>query len=85
MGMATGPLMGVAVASVKAERSGTASALINVARLTGATIGVATLGAVFAHLGGDAGGLRYAMLLGGIVQITSAAFAWTTSRKPKPA
>lgn len=48
MGLATGPLMGAAVGVVAAGRSGTASALINVARMTGATIGVAVLGAVFA-------------------------------------
>lgn len=43
MGLATGPLMG---AAVSAARSRTAAALINVARMAGATIGVAILGAV---------------------------------------
>lgn len=69
MGFATGPLMGAAVGAVTAARSGTAAALINVARMAGATIGVAVLGAVFAAAGGDAGGLGYAMLLGGLVQV----------------
>ena len=44
MGINTGPLMSVAVDAVSAARSGTASALINVARMTGATLGVAFLG-----------------------------------------
>ena len=54
MGLATGPLMGAAVGAVPAARSGTAAALINVARMAGATIGVAVLGAVFALGGGGA-------------------------------
>src|SRR5699024_5107004 len=65
MGLATGPLMGEAVGAVAAARSGTASALINVARMTGATFGVAILGAVFAIVHGGPDGLRAAMLLGG--------------------
>jgi len=44
MGFATGPLMGAAVGAVGPERSGTASALVNVARMTGATLGVAIPG-----------------------------------------
>ena len=48
MGLNTGPLMSVAVDAVSAARSGTASALINVARMTGATLGVAFLGSAFA-------------------------------------
>jgi MFS transporter, DHA2 family, methylenomycin A resistance protein len=80
MGLATGPLMGVAVGAVSAARSGTAAALINVARMVGATAGVAILGAVFALTQGGAEGLRLAMLLGGLVQLTSAAIAWTATR-----
>jgi MFS transporter, DHA2 family, methylenomycin A resistance protein len=76
MGLATGPLMGVAVGAVPAARSGTAAALINVARMSGATIGVAILGAIFALGGGGLGGLRLALLLGGAAQVTAAAIAW---------
>ncbi len=76
MGAATGPLMAAAVGSVAAARSGTASALINVARMAGATIGVAILGAVFAMAHGGPEGLRYSMVVGGLVQIASAAVAW---------
>jgi len=81
MGFATGPLMGVAVGAVAASRSGTASSLINVARMAGATIGVASLGSVFALAGAGPGGLRAAMVLGGSIQIACALYAWTA--KPK--
>ena len=77
MGIATGPLMGIAVGAVAASRSGTASSLINVARMAGATIGVAGLGSVFAFAGGGEAGLRAAMLFGGAVQLACAAFAWS--------
>ncbi len=80
MGLNTGPLYSVAVGAVTAARSGTASALINVARMTGATLGVALLGAAFALLHGGADGLRAAMLTGGAVQLCGAALAWATIR-----
>ncbi|MGN7101223.1 MFS transporter [Ralstonia holmesii] len=76
MGFATGPLMGAAVGAVGPERSGTASALVNVARMTGATLGVAILGAAYAVCGSGASGLRVAMLYGGAVQLACAAVAW---------
>jgi DHA2 family methylenomycin A resistance protein-like MFS transporter len=81
MGLATGPLMGAAVGAVAAARSGTAAALINVARMAGATIGVAVLGAVFAMAHGGPQGLRRAMLLGGLVQLASATVVWTAARR----
>jgi len=80
MGLATGPLMGAAVGSVAAARAGTASALINVARMIGAVLGVAVLGAVFAVVHGGSDGLRLAMFLGGLVQLACAAMAWTMMR-----
>src|SRR5215470_17485877 len=76
MGLATGPLFGVAAGSVSAARSSTAGALINVARMAGATIGVAVLGAAFAVAHGGAAGLRVAMLFGGLVQLICAGMAW---------
>jgi DHA2 family methylenomycin A resistance protein-like MFS transporter len=84
MGFATGPLMGAAVGAAGAARSGTASALINVARMAGATIGVAVLGAIFAMAHGGPDGLRLAMMLGGCVQIACAAIAWATTRPIAP-
>ena len=78
MGINTGPLMGVGVAAVPAARSGTASSLINVARMVGATIGVAMLGALYALLGGGPTGFTVALAIGGLVQLTGAAVAWAT-------
>ncbi|AOB33322.1 MFS transporter [Bordetella sp. H567] len=75
MGMATGPLMDTAVSAVEAARAGTASALVNTARMAGATVGVALLGAVFALGHGGIAGLRAAMLVGGAVQIACALIA----------
>jgi MFS transporter, DHA2 family, methylenomycin A resistance protein len=80
MGLNTGPLMSVAVDAVSAARSGTASALINVARMTGATLGVAFLGSAFALWHGDTEGLRAAMLAGAAVQFCGALVAWLTIR-----
>ena len=79
MGLATGPLMGEAVGAVRAARSGTASALINVARMVGATVGVAALGAVYAVFKGGPGGLRFAMILGGAAQLSGATYAWVST------
>ena len=76
MGLNTGALHGIAVGSVAPERSGTASALINVARMTGATLGVAVLGTVFGLLHGDAEGLSAALLIGGVVQPCGAMIAY---------
>src|SRR5579871_1904520 len=78
MGINTGPLMGVGVAAVPTARSGTASSLINVARMVGATLGVAMLGALYALLGGGATGFTAALLVGGLVQLMGAATAWTS-------
>ena len=48
--------------------------------MAGATIGVAILGAAFALIGGGPDGLRVAMLLGGAVQLATAAAAWVAMR-----
>ena len=80
MGLNTGPLMSVAVDAVSAARSGTASALINVARMTGATLGVAFLGTAFALWHGGTEGLRVAMLVGAAVQFCGVFAAWLTIR-----
>ncbi len=80
MGINTGPLMSVAVDAVGAERAGTAASVINVARMAGATLGVAVMGATFALFGGGLHGWQAAMLLGGAVQLCGAAAAWVTIR-----
>jgi MFS transporter, DHA2 family, methylenomycin A resistance protein len=80
MGLNTGPLFGIAVGAVASERSGTASALINVARMTGATLGVALLGAVSALFHDGAPGLSAALTIGGLVQLGGALAAFATVR-----
>jgi EmrB/QacA subfamily drug resistance transporter len=80
MGINTGPLMAVAVDAVGAERSGTASSIINVARMVGATLGVAVLGAAYTIGGGNQPGFQMAMLTGGGVQLAGALVAWWTIR-----
>jgi hypothetical protein len=50
-GLCFGPIMTVAVSNVGDERSGTSSGLVNVARMVGATLGVAIPGSTFgAHV-----------------------------------
>lgn len=80
MGLNTGPAMAVAVASAPAERSGMASGLVNVARMVGATLGVAALGAVFAAMRGEgtaglARGLSAALHLGAGAELSGALVA----------
>jgi EmrB/QacA subfamily drug resistance transporter len=81
MGLNTGPLFGVAVAAVPPARSGSASSLINVARMVGATMGVAVLGTAFSAAGAGAPGLRTAMVLGGAVQTMGACAAYLALRQ----
>jgi hypothetical protein len=81
MGLNTGPLFGVAVEAVPASRSGNAASLINVARMIGATLGVAILGSAFALAGSGPWGLRIAMALGGTVQLIGAGVAWQALRR----
>ncbi|HET6308586.1 MAG TPA: MFS transporter [Rhodopila sp.] len=81
MGINSGPLMSVAVDAVGPQRSGTASSLINLARIVGATLGIATLGTLFALLDGAAGwGWQAAMAAGGLVQLTGAVIAFRSVR-----
>ena len=81
LGLNTGPVNTVAVASVPPARSGTASGLINTSRMVGATLGVAVLGSLFAIHAGDnrpeamISGLRLAYLGGAVVELTGALIA----------
>jgi MFS family permease len=87
LGLNAGPVVSVAVASVPASRSGTASGLVNTARMVGATLGVAILGAVFAQhakSGDGAGfiaGLRAAFLIGGGGEMLGALVAFCAIRR----
>jgi DHA2 family methylenomycin A resistance protein-like MFS transporter len=88
LGLNTAPVNGVAVAAVPPERSGTASGVLNTARMVGATLGVAILGAVFAaHAGQQAAmspgflaGFRAAMIGSGVVESLGAVIAFACIR-----
>jgi len=84
LGLNTAPVNAVALANVAAARSGTASGLVNTARMVGATLGVAVLGSVFAVFAGSADasghivrGLVPAFIGGGIGEMLGAAAAFT--------
>jgi len=88
LGLNTAPVNAVAVANVPAARSGTASGLVNTARMVGATLGVAVLGAIFAMFAGGSGdashivaGLPPAFIGGGIVEMIGAAVAFGFIRR----
>jgi MFS transporter, DHA2 family, methylenomycin A resistance protein len=82
LGLNTAPVNAVAVASVPTARSGTASGLVNTARMVGATLGVAVLGALFAMFAGGGGsghvaaGLPAAFIVGGIGEMLGAVAAF---------
>lgn len=83
LGLNTAPVNSVAVANAPSERSGTASGLLNTARMVGATLGVAILGAVFAHFAGQEArapgfmpGLRAALGIGGAAELAGALVAF---------
>jgi EmrB/QacA subfamily drug resistance transporter len=84
LGLNTSPVNGVAIANVPQARSGSASGLLNTARMIGATFGIAILGGIFAAFTGQdavAGdgflsGLRAAMLFGGSSEFVGAALAF---------
>jgi EmrB/QacA subfamily drug resistance transporter len=85
LGLNTAPVNAVAVANIPAARSGMASGLVNTARMVGATLGVAVLGAIFAMFaggsGGVAAGLPPAFIGGGIGEMLGAAAAFTFIRR----
>ncbi len=79
LGLNTAPVNGVAVAALPPERSGTASGVLNTARMVGATLGVAILGAVFATYAGQQptgpgflSGLGAALGAGGVAELIGA-------------
>jgi EmrB/QacA subfamily drug resistance transporter len=88
LGLNTAPVNGVAVAALPPERSGTASGVLNTARMVGATLGVAILGSVFAAFAGEhaatgAGfltGLRAAMSTAGAAELVGAVVCFAIIR-----
>jgi MFS transporter, DHA2 family, methylenomycin A resistance protein len=89
LGLNTAPVNGVAVAAVPPARSGTASGVLNTARMVGATMGVAILGSVFASYAGQQmnvasgfiPGLRAAMIVAGLAELLGAVVAATVIRR----
>jgi MFS transporter, DHA2 family, methylenomycin A resistance protein len=86
----TGPVVGVAVSAVSAERAGLASGIANWARIFGAALGVAVQGTVLAVISSDATrgpaflvGLRAALLVGCAVELFGAAIALSKVRDPR--
>ena len=83
LGLNTGPVNSVAVASVPPARSGTASGLVNTARMIGAALGIAVLRAVFAASAGQSPGdaaavthgLRMALLVDAAGELSGALIA----------
>jgi MFS transporter, DHA2 family, methylenomycin A resistance protein len=81
LGLNTGPVNAVAVANVTPGRSGTASGLVNTARMVGATLGIAVLGALYAVMAksGTAesvvSGLRVALGAGAVAELSGVAIA----------
>lgn len=83
VGLNMGPVLAVAMGSMPASRSGMASGFGNVARMVGATLGVAILGACLAGQLASGHttvhfmvGLRIAFLVGGSIELIGCALAW---------
>jgi MFS family permease len=84
LGFNTGPLLSVAVSAAPKAHAGAAAGVINTARMIGATLGVAVLGAIFAaHTGQNpvdpqqiVAGLHPAFVGGAISEILGALAAW---------
>jgi DHA2 family methylenomycin A resistance protein-like MFS transporter len=84
LGLNTGPVLSVAVTVAPKSYSGTASSVINTARMVGATLGVALLGGLFAMYAGNdpssaeaiVAGVRPAMLGGAIAEGLGAILAF---------
>ena len=75
MALNTAPVLASAVAAAEPARAGTASAMINTARMVGATLGVGVQGSVFAASSSAGVGFSEAMLLGTSVTLGGALLA----------
>lgn len=75
LGLNTAPVNGVAVAAVPPARSGTASGVLNTARMVGATLGVAILASIFAAYAGQEATMGEGFLPGLRAALTGSAAA----------
>ncbi len=84
LGLNTGPLLSLAVSAVPKAEAGVAAGIINTARMVGATLGVAVLGAVFAAYAGASAvdpnrivaGLHPAFIGGAVSELLGALAVW---------
>src|SRR5262249_19844362 len=84
LGLNTGPLLNVAVSAAPSAQASVASGIVNTARIVGATLGVAVLGALFASHAGQnpastsavVAGLWPPLIGGAIVELPGALAAW---------
>jgi predicted MFS family arabinose efflux permease len=84
LGLNTGPLLSLAVSAVAKPEAGVAAGVINTARMVGATLGVAVLGAVFAAYAGAnpvdpdkiVAGLHPAFIGGALSELLGALAVW---------
>jgi len=84
LGLNTGPVLNVAVSAAPSPQAGVASGIVNTARIVGATLGVAVLGALFASHAGQnpatasaiVAGLWPPLIGGAIVEFAGALVAW---------
>ena len=72
----TGPAVTMVLSAVPVQRSGLASGLANLARLIGVTMGIAVVGTVLATAG-----VRAALVVGGIVELSGAVLAYRVRAK----
>jgi MFS family permease len=84
LGLNTGPVLNVAVSAALSGEAGVASGIVNTARIVGATLGVAVLGALFASHAGQnpattsaiVAGLWPPLIGGAIIELAGALAAW---------
>ena len=84
LGLNTGPVLNVAVSAAPSAQAGVASGIVNTARIVGATLGVAVLGALFASHAGQnpatasaiVAGLWPPLIGGAIIEFAGALAAW---------
>ena len=79
------PLTSLLLDAVPAPQAGTASGVLNTARQVGGSMGVATAGAVIAHMAGFMDGLRVSLVaLAVLLALTTAASTLLPSGKGAP-
>jgi len=81
-GFVSSPMSNLAVSSVPVAQANTASAVHNMCRQIGSTLGVAALGVVVAAGSEFSVGLAYAMALTAVLLLGVGALVWRNTRRP---